>query len=92
MRLPLNPYKNYKSLPPLLLPTSDDETETLTVIDLVRNIVQLVDYNGRLTSKSAPFYQPSKGVFPYNVHIETATGDLILLNNKFKHAAASAFS
>jgi hypothetical protein len=61
--------------------------ETLAAIGLVGNIVQLVDFSGKLISKSAQLYQSSEGALPYNIDIETVTGDLVVLNNKLKDAA-----
>ncbi len=63
--------------------------EILASIGLIGNIVQFVDFSGKLISKSAQLYHSSKGALPENTGIETATNHLVLLNNKLKDAATS---
>jgi hypothetical protein len=63
--------------------------ETLATISLVTNIVQFIDFSGKLISKSAQLYQSSEGALPENIDTETATNHLILLNNKLKDAATT---
>lgn len=62
--------------------------ETLAIIGLVSNIVQFLDFSGRLISKSAQLYR-SGDALAENVDIETATSHLILLNDKLKDAATA---
>jgi molecular chaperone GrpE (heat shock protein) len=61
--------------------------ETLATIGLVGNIVQFVDFSGKLISKSSQLYRSGKGALAENVDTETAAKDLVLLNNKLKDAA-----
>ncbi len=63
--------------------------ETLAIIGLVGNIVQFLDFSGKLISKSIQLYQSSDGALAGNTNIETATSHLSLLNNKLKDAAAA---
>lgn len=63
--------------------------ETLTIIGLVGNIVQFVDFSGKLVSKSAELYRSSEGALAENSDIETAINHLILLNNKLKDTATT---
>jgi len=63
--------------------------ETLAIIGLVGNIVQFVDFSGKLVSKSAELYRSSEGVLTENSDIETAINHLVLLNNKLKDAATT---
>ncbi|KAI9854448.1 MAG: hypothetical protein M1813_001242 [Trichoglossum hirsutum] len=61
--------------------------EALAVIGLVGNIVQFVDFGGKLIAKSVQLYQSSDGVLTENIDTETATNHLIRLNNKLENAA-----
>jgi hypothetical protein len=63
--------------------------ETLAVIGLVGNIVQFVDYSGKLISKSTELYRSSEGALAENIDTETATNHLVLLNSKLQNAAAT---
>src|SRR5271170_5800726 len=63
--------------------------ETLAIIGLVGNIVQLVDFSGKLISKSTELYQSSEGALAENIDTETVTNHLVLLNNKLKNAATT---
>jgi tetratricopeptide (TPR) repeat protein len=63
--------------------------ETLAVIGLVGNIVQFVDFSGKLVSKSAELYRSSEGALAENSDIETAINHLVLINNKLKDAATT---
>ena len=63
--------------------------ETLAIIGLVGNIVQFVDFSGKLISKSAELYQSSEGALAENIDIETATKHLLLLNKKLKDASSA---
>ena len=61
--------------------------DPLTIIGLVGNIVQFVDFSGKLISKSTELYHSSEGALAANIGTETATNHLVLLNNKLKNAA-----
>lgn len=63
--------------------------ETLAIIGLVGNIVQFVDFSGKLISKSAELYRSSEGALAENSDIETAVNHLVLLTNKLKDADAA---
>jgi hypothetical protein len=63
--------------------------DPLTIIGLVGNIVQLVDFSGKLISKSTELYQSSEGALAENIDTETVTNHLVLLNNKLKNAATT---
>src|SRR5438046_1375051 len=63
--------------------------ETLAVIGLIGNIVQFIDFSGKLISNSSQLYKSSKGALPDNIDTETATNHLVLLNRKLKDAATS---
>jgi hypothetical protein len=73
---------------PLLVWLCDLRMETLAIIALVGNIVQFVDFTGKLILKSTELYQSGEGTFAENVDTETATNHLALLNNQLKDAAA----
>jgi hypothetical protein len=61
--------------------------ETLAIIGLVGNIVQFVDFSGKLISKSTELYRSSEGALAEYIDIETITNHLVLLNSKLKDAA-----
>lgn len=61
--------------------------EALVVIGLVGNIVQFVDFSGKLISKSTELYRSSEGALTENIDIETVTNHLVLLNSKLKSTA-----
>jgi hypothetical protein len=63
--------------------------ETLAIIGLVGNIVQFVDYSGKLISKSTELYRSSEGALAENIDTETATNHLVLLNSKLQNSAAT---
>jgi hypothetical protein len=63
--------------------------ETLAIIGLVGNIVQFVDFSGKLISKSAELYRSTEGALAENIDIETATNHLVQLNNKLKDTAGA---
>ena len=63
--------------------------ETLAIIGLVGNIVQFVNYSGKLISKSTELYRSSEGALAENIDTETATNHLVLLNSKLQSAAAT---
>lgn len=66
--------------------------DPLSVVGLVGNIVQFVDFTGKLISTSVFLYHSGKGALPENTDIETATKHLVLLNTKLKDAATSTGS
>jgi hypothetical protein len=63
--------------------------ETLAVIGLVGNIVQFVEFSGKLISKSTEIYRSSEGALAENIDTETATNHLVLLNSKLQSAATT---
>jgi hypothetical protein len=63
--------------------------ETLAIIGLVGNIIQFVDYSGKLISKSTELYRSSEGALAENIDTETATNHLVLLNSKLQNAATT---
>jgi hypothetical protein len=63
--------------------------EALAIIGLVGNIVQFVDFGGKLISKSTELYRSSEGALAENIDTETATNHLVLLNSKLKNAATA---
>ena len=63
--------------------------ETLAIIGLTGNAVQLVDFSSKLIAKSTELYRSSEGALAENIDVETATNHLLLLNNKLKDAATA---
>jgi molecular chaperone GrpE (heat shock protein) len=63
--------------------------ETLAIIGLVGNIVQFLDFSGRLISKSIQLYRSSNSELAESTDVEATTNHLVLLNNKLKDAATS---
>jgi hypothetical protein len=61
--------------------------ETLAAIGLVGNIVQFVDFSEKLVSKSVQLYRSYDGALAENIDIETATNNLLILNEKLKDNA-----
>jgi hypothetical protein len=61
--------------------------EILAIIGLVGNIVQFVDFSGKLISKSAELYQSSEDALAENIDTETVTKHLLILNKKLKDTA-----
>ncbi|KAI9772557.1 MAG: hypothetical protein M1840_000762, partial [Geoglossum simile] len=64
--------------------------EVLTAIGLVGNIIQFVDFGGKLISKTAEIQKSGIGALVENINIETATNDLVLLSTKLHDSANSA--
>ena len=62
---------------------------TLAVIGLVGNIVQFVDFSGKLLSKSIELYRSYDGSLAENVDIETTAKHLAVLNKKLKDDAST---
>jgi hypothetical protein len=63
--------------------------ETLPIIGLVGNVVQFVDFGGKLIEKSTELYRSSEGALAGNIDVETATNHLLLHSNKLKDAAST---
>jgi hypothetical protein len=61
--------------------------EALAIIGLVGNIVQFVDFIGKLIEKSAQLYHSSEGALAENIDTATATSHLVSLNDKLKKDA-----
>ena len=64
--------------------------EALAAIGLVGNIVQFVDFSGRLIAESIELYHSYDGALAENVDIETATKHLAVLIKKLKDDAIIA--
>jgi hypothetical protein len=64
--------------------------ETLAIVSLVGNVIQFVDFSGKLIAKSTELYRSNEGTLAENIDVETATNHLVLLNNKIKDAATTA--
>jgi len=64
--------------------------ETLAIISLVGNVVQFVDFSGKLIAKSTELYRSHEGALAENINVETATNYLVLISNKIKDAATIA--
>ncbi|KAH0543424.1 hypothetical protein FGG08_002282 [Glutinoglossum americanum] len=64
--------------------------ETLAALGLVGNIVQFVDFGGKLISKSIQLYQFSDGTLVESIDTGTATNHLVLLNGKINGSAHAA--
>lgn len=56
--------------------------DPLTAIGLAGNVVQFVDFCGKLVSKSVEIYRSREGVLREIIDIETATKDLAQLNDQ----------
>ncbi|OCK72799.1 hypothetical protein K432DRAFT_430890, partial [Lepidopterella palustris CBS 459.81] len=66
--------------------------ETLAIIGLIGNIVQFIDFSGKLIAESTELYRSSEGALAENIDAETATNHLVLLSNKIKDAATTTTS
>jgi len=64
--------------------------EIVAAIGLAGNIIQFVDFCGKLISKTAEIYKSGAGALVENVDIETATDDLALLSTTLQDSANSA--
>jgi hypothetical protein len=64
-------------------------TEALVAIGLVSNVVQIIDFSGKLLSSSRELYRSSVGALAANVDIETAATHLALLNNKITDSTST---
>jgi WD40 repeat protein len=64
--------------------------EILAAIGLAGNIIQFVDFGGKLISKTAEIYKSGAGALVENVDIETTTNDLALLSATLQGSADSA--
>src|SRR6266566_2274950 len=61
--------------------------DILVAIGLAGNIIQFVDFGGKLISKTAEIYKSSTGALVENVDIETATNNLVLLSTTLQDSA-----
>ncbi|KAI9777342.1 MAG: hypothetical protein M1839_008950 [Geoglossum umbratile] len=64
--------------------------EVLAAIGLAGNIIQFVDFSGKLISKTAEIHKSGTGALAENINIEAATNDLALLSTKLHDSANSA--
>ncbi|KAH0563496.1 hypothetical protein GP486_001931 [Trichoglossum hirsutum] len=64
--------------------------EVFAAIGLAGNIIQFVDFGGKLISKMAEIQKSGTGALAENIDIETATNDLALLSTKLHDSANSA--
>jgi hypothetical protein len=64
-------------------------TEAFVAIGLVSNIVQIIDFSGKLLSNSRELYRSSVGALAANVDIEAAATRLVLLNNKIRDSTST---
>ena len=62
--------------------------DPITIVSLLGNIVQFVEFSSNLISKSVQLYRSSDGTLAELTDTETATNHLLVLNNKLKDAAA----
>ncbi|OCK84564.1 hypothetical protein K432DRAFT_282313, partial [Lepidopterella palustris CBS 459.81] len=63
--------------------------EVLAAIGLAGNIIQFIDFGGKLISKTAEIQKSGAGALADNINIETATNDLALLSTKLHDSAKS---
>ncbi|OCL03659.1 hypothetical protein AOQ84DRAFT_302386 [Glonium stellatum] len=61
--------------------------EVLAAVGLVGNIVQFIDFGGKLLARSAQLYRSGECALAENIDFETVTNDLVLLNKKLKDGA-----
>jgi hypothetical protein len=61
--------------------------EVLAAVGLAGNIVQFIDFSGKLLAKSAQLYRSGECALAENIDFERATNDLVLLNKKLKDGA-----
>lgn len=64
--------------------------DPLSIMGVVSNIAQLVDFGGMIISKSTQIYRSTKGSLTGNVDIELATEDLRTLISKLKSTGTVA--
>jgi NACHT domain len=64
--------------------------EVLAAIGLAGNIIQFINFGGKLISKMAEIHKSGTGALAENIDIETATNDLTLLSTKLHDSANSA--
>lgn len=63
--------------------------EVLAAIGLAANIIQFVDFSGKLISKANEIQKSGTGALAENINIEAATNDLALLRTKVHDSAES---
>ncbi|PGH09238.1 hypothetical protein AJ80_07715 [Polytolypa hystricis UAMH7299] len=63
--------------------------DPLTIVGLVSNIGQFIDFSGNLVSKSVELYRSADGVLLENTEIEATVNHLVYLNNNIQASATS---
>lgn len=63
--------------------------ETLAIIALVGNVLQFVEFSGKLIAKSTELYRSSEGALAENIDLETAASHLVLISTKIQDSATS---
>lgn len=63
--------------------------ETIAAVGLAVNVVQFIDFTCRLFSKSTQLCRSSQGVPVENIDVESATNDLVLLNERLGAATTT---
>ena len=63
--------------------------DPLTIVSLVANIGQFVDFTGKLISKSVEIYGSAEGVLVENTEIEATVNDLVRLKLSDPHGVES---
>jgi protein-arginine kinase activator protein McsA len=63
--------------------------EPLAIIALVGNVVQFVEFSGRLIAKSTELYRSSEGALAENIDAETAASHLVLISDNIQTTASS---
>lgn len=63
--------------------------ETLPIGGLAGNVVQFIDFSGKLIAKSTELYRSSEGALAENIDAERAANDLLLLNNRIQDASST---
>lgn len=61
--------------------------EVLAAIGLTGNIIQFIDFSGKLLVKSAQLHRSGECALAENIDFETVTNDLALLNEKLEDGA-----
>jgi hypothetical protein len=56
--------------------------DPITIVGLASGIAQLVDFGGKVLSKSLELYGSGKGALDENIDIETTCSDLVKLNTQ----------
>lgn len=64
--------------------------EALATVGLVANVVQFIDFGGKLISKTTELYGSNEGALEENIALETVTNHVVLLNDTLRNAATAA--